>query len=49
MAKYYIKSTHCSLGREMRWLLVMADLPVPVGPTNIMGSSWVRYVVRKKV
>ena len=33
---------YLSLGILTRWLLVMADLPVPVGPTNITGDSWLR-------
>lgn len=28
-------------------MLVMADLPVPVGPTNSTGISWSRYVFKK--
>lgn len=41
--------THMSFGSPSKWLLVMADLPVPVGPTNNRGRSWDRNVCRKKL
>ena len=39
--------THFSLGSCIRKLLVMTDLPVPVGPTSKMGTSCPTQASRK--
>lgn len=42
------KTSHMSFGSWTRKLLVMADLPVPVGPTMRTGISFTRKVRKKK-
>jgi hypothetical protein len=37
-----------SLGRLVRWLLTIADLPVPVGPTNRIGIFASNIIFKKK-
>jgi len=37
-----------SLGRLIRWLTTIADLPVPVGPTKRTGIFAPKNVFKKK-